>query len=210
MKSKGRIGIFAGCCLLLGWAATPSVLLAQNIQVTSANPPAAPQGTINLNVVIGGNGFKKGAASAFYLTGTTDPDGVTVNSTSFNSSSQLTANINISDTANIADFDIVVKNTDGRTGKGSQLFAVTAKGTPVGCTTLATPSGFSLVTTLNYVNASGTPQYSGGFGSTIRIRPVTLTSGAQSRMVLVAAVSSNGSGKMEFFILDPATRERAG
>src|SRR5215472_18499962 len=128
MKSTGRIWIFACACLVLGWAPTPSLLLAQNIQVTSATPPAAPQGTINLNVAIGGNGFKKGAKSVFYLTETNNTDGVTVNSTSFNSSSQVTANINISDTASLANFDVVVQNTDGRTGKGSQLFPVTAKG----------------------------------------------------------------------------------
>jgi hypothetical protein len=191
--------------VLLGWTVTPSLLRAQ-IQVTSATPPAAPQGTINLNVAIGGNGFKKGATSAFYLTGTTDPDGVTVNSTSFNSSSQLTANINISDTANIANFDIVVKNTDGRTGKGSQLFAVTAKGSQVGCATLGTPSTFTLVTTLNYVNSSGVPQYQPHLGVTMQVRPVVLTAGGQSRTVLVAAVGSgNNNGKMEFFFLDPAT-----
>ena len=118
MKSTDRIWIFTCSCLLLGWGAMPSQLLAQNIQVTSATPPAAAQGTINLNVAIGGNGFKKGAKAAFYLTGTTDPDGVAVNSTSFKSSSQVTANINVSDTTNIANFDIVVTNTDGRTGKG--------------------------------------------------------------------------------------------
>ena len=206
MKSTDRIWIFICACLLLGWAATPSVLQAQNIQVTSANPPAAPQGTINLNVAIGGNGFKKGAKATFYLTGTTDPDGVTVNATSFNSSSQLTANINISDTASIANFDVVVTNTDGRTGKGSQLFSVTAKGTPVGCTTLGTPSTFTLVTTLNYVNSSGAPQYQPHLGVTMQVRPVVLTAGGQSRTVLVAAVGSgNNNGKMEFFFLDPAT-----
>ncbi len=205
MKTTGRIGVLASLCLLLAWAATPSLLLAQNIQVTSANPPAAPQGTINLNVAIGGSGFKKGAKAAFYLSGTTNPDGVTVNSTTFNNSSQVTANINISDTANIANFDILVQTTDGRTGKGSQLFAVTATGTPVGCTTVGTPTGFSLVTTLNYVNPSGAPQYSGGFGGKVRVRPVTLTSGSQSRTVLVAAVTSQHGGQMEFFILDPST-----
>jgi len=193
--------------MLLGWAATSSLLLAQTIQVTSANPSAAPQGTINLNVAVGGNGFKKGAKAAFFLSGTNDPDGVTVNSTSFNSSSQVTANITIPDTASIADFDVQVQNADGRTGKGAHLFAVTAKGTPVGCTTLGTPSGFSLVTTLNYINASGVPQYTGSFGGTIRVRPVTLTYGTESKMVLLAAVSTNVGGRMEFFILDPATGE---
>ena len=90
MKSIDRIGIFTCCCLLLSWAAMPSQLLAQ-IQVTSTAPSAAPQGTANLNVTIGGSGFKKGATSAFYMTGTTDPGGVTVNSTTFIGSTQLTA-----------------------------------------------------------------------------------------------------------------------
>jgi len=209
MKSKGRIGIFTCFCLLLSWAATPSVLPAQNIQVTSANPPAAPQGTINLNVAIGGNGFKKGAKAAFHLSGTPDPDGVTVNSTTFNTSSQLTANINISDTTNIANFDIVVTNADGRTGKGSQLFSVTAKGTPVGCTTLGTPSGFSLVAALNNSNSSGGAQYGPALGTAMQVRPVVLTAGTSSRTVLVAAVGEGGnnnqSGKLEIFILDPVT-----
>lgn len=205
MKSIGRIWIFTCCCLLVGWAAMPSQLQAQ-IQVTSATPPAAPQGTINLNVAIGGNGFKKGAKSVFYLSGTNNTDGVTVNSTTFNSSSQVTANVSISDTASIANFDVVVQNTDGRTGKGSQLFSVTAKGSQIGCTTLGTPSTFTLVTTLNYVSSSGAPQYQPHLGVTIQVRPVTLTAGSQSRTVLVAAVGSgNNSGRMEFFFLDPAT-----
>jgi len=207
VKTIGRQLIVASLGALFCWGVIPAQLLAQSIQVTSANPNAAPQGTINLNVAVGGNGFKKGAKAAFFLSGTTNPDGVTVNSTSFNSSSQVTANITISDTTSIANFDIQVTNSDGRTGKGSQLFAVTAKGTPIGCTTLGTPSAFSLVTTLNYINASGVPEYTGSFGGTIRVRPVTLTFGGQYRTVMVAAVSNNAGGNMEFFILDPATGE---
>ncbi|HEV2352507.1 MAG TPA: hypothetical protein VG028_21950 [Terriglobia bacterium] len=179
--------------------------LAQNIQVTSATPPAAAQGTTSLNVVVGGNGFAKGAKATFYQTGTTNPAGVTVNSTAFNSKSQVTANITISDTATITSFDVLVTNTDGRSGKGTKLFQVTVKGTPTGCTTLGTPSTFTLVTTLNSINASGNPTYPAGFGGEIRIRPVTVSNGTSSRTVLVAAVSTNGVGTMEFFILDPAT-----
>lgn len=189
----------------IGLSLSPSPLLAQNIQVTLATPPAAPQGTINLNVAIGGNGFAKGAHAVFYLSGTTNPAGVTVNSTAFNNKSQVTANITVADTATISNFDVVVQNTDGRSGKGTQLFSVTAKGTPIGCTTLGTPSGFSLVTELNQLNASGSPTYPGAFGGTIQIRPVTVSNGANSRTVLVAAVSTNALGTMEFFILDPAT-----
>jgi len=64
------------------------------------------------------------------VTGTTNPGGVTVNSTSFVSSTQLTANITVSSTATISGFDVQVANADGRTGKGTDLFAVTQEGTP--------------------------------------------------------------------------------
>jgi len=98
------------------------------VQVAAADPPVAVQGTVNLNVKITGKGFKKGAAAKFLVTGTTDTGGITVNSTSFVSAGELTANIDVTDTAAIANFDIAVLNADGRGGKGTELFAVTAKG----------------------------------------------------------------------------------
>jgi len=94
------------------------------IQVNSTSPGSAPQGTINLNVTVNGSGFKKGAKTQWFVTGTTNPGGVTVNSTTFNSPSQLTANITVSSTATISGFDVQVTNADGRTGKGTDLFAV--------------------------------------------------------------------------------------
>src|SRR5882724_6343322 len=125
------------------------------IQVNSANPSAAPQGTVNLNVTIAGSGFKKGAKAQWFLTGTTNPGGVTVNSTTFGGTSSLTANINVAADAVISGFDIVVTNTDGRTGKGTDKFAVTVKGTPIGCSTTGTPTDFTLVTQLNPVQPNG-------------------------------------------------------
>jgi uncharacterized delta-60 repeat protein len=101
---------------------------AQQIQVTSALPAAAEQGTVNLNVRVTGKGFKNGAKAKWFVSSTTDPGGVTVNSTTFVSSTELTANITVSDTAAIANFDIQVLNSDGRGGKGTELFAVTPKG----------------------------------------------------------------------------------
>jgi hypothetical protein len=118
---------------LLLFGATASPLMAQNIQVTSATPDSADQGTVNLDVVIGGSGFKKGATAAWYVSGTTNPGGVTVNSTAFNSSSQLTANITVSDTADIGSFDVVVFSA-GRTGKGTGLFSVYTKSSAGGPT----------------------------------------------------------------------------
>jgi FG-GAP repeat len=190
---------------MLLYGATASPLLAQNIQVTSATPPAAAQCTQNLNVTIGGSGFKKGARAIWYLSGTTNPAGVIVNSTAFNSSSQVTANITEACDATIGSFDVIVQNTDGRTGKGTGLFSVTKQGSPTGCTTLGTPSGFSLVNQLNYLNSAGTPLYGPALGTAVSVRPVMLNAGTSSRTVLVAAVSCGQCGKVEFFFLDPAT-----
>ena len=75
------------CLVLFAWAAAPAAL-AQEVQVTSADPPAAAQGTVNLNVTIKGKGFKNGAQSKFFVTGTADPGGVRVNSTAFVSGSE--------------------------------------------------------------------------------------------------------------------------
>jgi len=112
------------------------VLLANpasaQISVTSANPNSAVQGTVNLNVSVGGKGFKAGAEVKWFVSGTTNPGGVTVNSTAFVNSTTLTANITVSSTATLGNFDIVVTNTDGRTGKGGELFAV--KTPPGQCT----------------------------------------------------------------------------
>lgn len=93
------------------------------IQVNSTNPSSAAQGT-NLNVTINGNGFKKGAKAQWFVTGTTNPGGVTVNSTAFNGSGQLTANITVASGATVSGYDVAVTDTDGRTGKGTDLFAV--------------------------------------------------------------------------------------
>src|SRR5258708_5464707 len=165
-----RVAILGGIFAMAG--ARPAVA---QIQVNSANPGAAPQGTINLNVTISGNGFKKGAKAQWFLTGTTNPGGVTVNSTAFGGSSSLTANITVAADAVISGFDIVVTNLDGRTGKGTDKFAVTLKGTPVGCTTTGTPSGFSLVSVLNPVQPSGAALITTlAFGNAMRVRPLDL------------------------------------
>ena len=94
------------------------------ISVTSATPNSALQGTINLDVTVGGKGFQPGAKARWFVSGTTNPGGVTVNSTAFVNSNTLMANITVSSTAFVGGFDIVVTNTSGRTGKGTELFAV--------------------------------------------------------------------------------------
>jgi hypothetical protein len=100
------------------------VAFASNVTVTAANPNSAAPGTVNLNVTVSGSGYKRGAAAKFFVTGTTDPGGVTVNTTTFSSSSQVVATINVDANATIASYDVEVQNTDGSSGKGTELFAV--------------------------------------------------------------------------------------
>jgi Tol biopolymer transport system component len=126
MKAAGALITGFVLSLMLTWGSATSE--AQQIAVTSANPPAAAQGTVDLDVAIGGKGFKRGATASFLVSGTTNPGGITVNATRYVNASQLVANITVSDTAVVSSFDIQVQNSDGRTGKGIELFSVVAKG----------------------------------------------------------------------------------
>src|SRR5258706_10654946 len=130
MKPRQRIAppliLLSLAFLFLNVTGALSSAQAQQIQVPTAAPASTAQGTINLNVKVTGKGFKNGAKAKWFVTGTTDPGGVTVNSTTFVNSGELTANITVADTAVIANFDIQVLNSDGRGGKGTELFAVTS------------------------------------------------------------------------------------
>jgi len=193
---------FAWLVFLILFLAVADRASAQ-VQVDSTTPNAAPQGTTSLDVTINGNGFKRGAAAQWFVTGTTNPGGVTVNSTTFRSSTQLVANITIAGDATIANFDVQVMSA-GRTGKGTDLFAVTAKGTPLGCSTVGTPGGFTLVTELNPVQPSGAALITAGkFGNAIRVRPLDLK-GDHIVDTLVTFVTSGG-GVTYLFMLDPVT-----
>ena len=179
------------------------------IQVTSTSPDAAPQGTTNLNVTISGSGFKKGATAQWFITGTNNTGGVMVNSTAFNGSNKLTANISVASDATISGFDVIVKNTDGRTGKGTDTFVVTEKGTPVGCSTSGTPNGFTLATILNPVQLNGAALISTlRIGNAIRVRPLDLNRDGIVDTLAAFVASGAGSGSVPgtyIFLLDPAT-----
>jgi len=146
--SRFAVPFFLAVLLVLGAAVVGvPAAQAQDVQVTSADPPAAEQGTINLDVTVKGKGFKNGAQAKWFVTGTTNPGGVTVNSTAFISGSELRANITVADDATIANFDIVVTNTNGRSGKGTELFRVTQKGSGGGNATSCVIPAPALTTT---------------------------------------------------------------
>ena len=202
---KRRHSSIAIALLSLGMLA--ALPLAAQIQVDSASPSAAPQGTVNLDVVITGNGFKRGAVAQWFVTGTTNPGGITVNSTTVKGASQITANITVAPDAVVSGFDIVVRNTDGRTGKGTDKFAVTLKGTPIGCTTTGTPAGFSLATVLNPVQPDGAALITTGtLGNAISTRPVDLNRDGVVDTLLAFVVSGGyQTGVTYLFLLDPVT-----
>jgi len=106
----------------------PVALAAPPVRVTSAEPNAAEQDTLNLDVVIAGGGFKPGAKAHFYRTGTSDPGGLVVNSTTYISGKKVSANIDVPIGASIDDYDIEIELKDTRRGKGIELFKVVEKG----------------------------------------------------------------------------------
>ena len=122
--------LFSILLFSLAWAASPPPLVAQDVVVSAAVPDNAPQGMVSLNVQVKGNGFKKGAVAKWLVTGSeTDPGGVTVNSTTYVSTTELLANITVAPTAQTdKKFDIKVTLSSGRTGKGIELFSVIKKG----------------------------------------------------------------------------------
>ena len=99
MRLLRRASVSLRSCLflvfVLGASTHWEMATAQDIVVSSATPADAPQGTVNLDVTISGKGFKNGATSQFFLTGTTNPAGITVHSTRYVSPTQLVANIDV-------------------------------------------------------------------------------------------------------------------
>ena len=154
MKAIGdRVEQWTCSFILLFCVSALPLYAEQSITVTSANPNNAPKGTINLNVLVNGQGFKKGALAKFFITGTTDTGGISVNSTVFITSSQLNANISVASNAAVTSFDIVVALTDGRSGKGTQLFKVTVPDPAIAFTTSDSTTNYLMV-----MNADGTNQ----------------------------------------------------
>jgi hypothetical protein len=115
--------------------------LAQ-VKVIAATPSSAYQGTFSLDVVVSGSGFDNSARVQYLVSGTTDPGGIAVTKVVFRNSRELVATIDVSDTAALANFDIVVMLDSGRKGKGTTLFSVKAKPTGPSATPTYPPGRF--------------------------------------------------------------------
>ena len=75
--------------------------------LTSLSPNTGAQGDTGLNVLLFGSNFLSSPTCTF-------GEGITVNSCTFNSSSQLTANLTITPTAFVAASNVTVTNADGQ------------------------------------------------------------------------------------------------
>src|SRR5882762_10171141 len=87
--------------------------------VTSVNPNSGAQGQSLPSVIITGSNFQSGATCSFGV-------GITVNSCTFNSATQLTASITISSTATLGARNVTVTNPDNQTSTLTNGFSVTA------------------------------------------------------------------------------------
>ncbi len=104
-----------GITITVGTPAPPSV--------GSVNPNSGAQGQSLSSVIITGSNFQSGATCNFGA-------GITVNSCTFNSATQLTASITVSSTATVGTRNVTVTNPDSQTGTLPNGFAVTTSGPP--------------------------------------------------------------------------------
>ena len=87
--------------------------------VVSVAPASRPRGTTNQVVVITGTGFASGAVASF------SGAGITINSTTFTSATQITVNISIAAGAAPGARDVTVTNTNGGADTRTGAFTVT-------------------------------------------------------------------------------------
>jgi len=95
---------------------------AGNPTITSVVPDSSIRG-VTLDITVKGAGFSDGSAVTLERGGT-PAAGITTNSTTFVTGTELIANITIAATADTGRFDVAVITLGGRKGVGIELFAV--------------------------------------------------------------------------------------
>lgn len=121
-----RIPIFSSFLLAFG------LLLQQSLEakgpptqvtVTGAEPSEATQGQM-IPVIVSGENFDAGSTVRFLVSGTKDDSQIQVGTVGFNPDGTLTADIRVRDDAQVFEYDIEVRTSSGRRGKGTSLFRV--------------------------------------------------------------------------------------
>ena len=106
--------------------AAPAIAAPPRVTVKAAAPSSAYQGD-TLDVVVTGSGFDSTAKVQYFVSGTTNPGGITVTAVKVANTGELTTTLVVSSDADLANFDIVVTLDSGRKGKGTSVFSVMAK-----------------------------------------------------------------------------------
>jgi len=103
---------------------------AEEIQVYSADPSSADQGTYDLEVTVAGDNFGADSEVDFFVADTSDPGGIKVKKVKRQGPKTLKVTIDVDPDAQTEfDFDICVRSR-GRTGKGTEMFRVLKKEKP--------------------------------------------------------------------------------
>jgi hypothetical protein len=141
---------------IYGGAMTCAQIAASNLSptVASVSPASADQGASGLDVTIDGTGFESFASGAANNpVASFSGSGITVNSTSYVSSSEVTANISISPGASLGADDVTVTNPDG--GSATDVNAFTVDAPPSNAFTITSDTGSPNGTITLDVNVPG-------------------------------------------------------
>jgi hypothetical protein len=172
------------------WTATSAskaVTVISNPTVSSANPSSRGQGASGQAITITGSHFQSGASASF------SGAGITVNSTTFKSSTEVTANVSVLAGASTGSRNITVTNLDGGAGTGSGVFAINAGPTVTSTSPSSRGQGASKQTVV--IKGSGfTAGASANFGSGVTVESTTFKSSTElTAKVTVEAGAAIGS-----------------
>jgi IPT/TIG domain/Quinohemoprotein amine dehydrogenase, alpha subunit domain III len=172
--------------------------------VTSAGPSSRPQGATFQTVTIKGAGFVSGATPSF-------GPGVTVNSTTFKSSGELSVKISVESGASTGARTVAVTNPD--TGTGSLANAFTVNAAPN--VESISPSSRAQGTTGQTVTIKGTGFASGASasfsGSSITVESTTFVSSTElTAKVSISSFASTGARTVTVTNLDGGSDSLAG
>lgn len=149
--------------LVLGLITLSAAYAKDDVTVTEADPPFTDQGTYRLDVNIYGSGFDETADVLFVVEGTKrNSGGIVVNQVTHKGNSHIVANIDVPATAEVAGYNIEVRMSRGRGGKGTTtLFSVFEKKDIKTCQEsfpdLSDPSQCDCIFTWNEERDQGTP-----------------------------------------------------
>ncbi len=166
--------------------------------VSSTSPSSGGQGATSQDITINGNGFFPGSVVSF--SGTAGQ--IIVNSTTYVSATQLTANITVSAAATTGARNVTVTNYDAGVGTGTGVFTVNAKPT----VTSTTPNSLFLGSTNQDVTVTGTGFVNGAAavfsGTGITVNSTTFVS-ATSLTANISIDSAATTGARNVTVTNP-------